>query len=311
MSHISEDPVAQEERPDAEAANLRRLRNFGMLMEPNDASPPILNPDVRATAYAWIHEQNACDELRAVNVKPRNTVLFFGPPGTGKTTLAHHLCARVGLKMLLVSAHDIHASLMGESEKKIAALFSAVRQCHDQVAIFLDEIDGVAPTRRDIAGTDRAHTGNLITFMRMLDHYPGIVFAATNRFDSIDPALLRRIEMKVPVLLPDWDCRAAIIARYLAPLVMSDRSLQGLTFVLDGSSPALIRQLMEGLKRDLVMARKLGLPCGAEDVFGRLRAGIQPPDNSARIPFWTGDNGHKAISALDWPPLFPEKRKRS
>jgi SpoVK/Ycf46/Vps4 family AAA+-type ATPase len=283
------------------------LKALGMLMEPTDAEPPILNPDVRATAYAWIHEQNAAEELRALNVEPRNTVLFYGPPGTGKTTLAHHLCARIGIQMLLVSAHDIHASLMGESEKTIARLFRQVGRVHDQVAIFLDEIDGIAPKRRDMAGTDRAHTGNLITFMRMLDHFPGIVFAATNRYDAIDPALLRRIEMKVPLLFPDKECRRAIILRYLRPIVMTDKAIDELTAMLSDASPALIKQLMEGMKRDLVMAERLGLATDAPSVFARLRASIQPPESETLIPFWASNGIGRRIAALDWPPQFPDR----
>lgn len=309
MGRNSSDPLYEDD--DAEDAKLTRLRDFGMLMEPDDASPPILNPDVRATAFAWIHEQNAIDELRAVDVKPRNSVLFYGPPGTGKTTLAHHLCARVGLKMLLVSAHDIHGPYMGQSEKKIAALFRTTACVHEQVAIFLDEIDGVAPIRRDMAGTDRTHTGNLITFMRMLDHYPGIVFAATNRFEAIDPALLRRIEMKVPVLAPDYDCRRAIIQRYAAPLTLGDAALEELTFLLDGAVPALIRQIMEGMKRDLVMAGRINLPADAPAVFARLRASIQPPDGGTHIPFWTGDNAIAAAAKFARPPALPENAKRA
>lgn len=282
---------------------------MGLLLEPSDAEPPILNPDVRATAYAWIHEQNAAEELRAVRVEPRRSVLLYGPPGTGKTTLAHHLCARVGMQMLLVSPHDIESKYLGESEGKIAKLFRAVERVADQVAIFFDEIDGMCPKRRDSSSADRSYTSNLITFMRMLDFFPGIVFAATNRVDAIDTAFLRRIEMKVPVLVPDKDCRRAIIERYLSPMVMTAAAIDALTNLLAGASPALIRQLMEALKRDLVMAIKLDQPSDAAAVFGRLRASVQAPDSETPIPFWDASGVMKKLSDIQWPPTWPESEE--
>lgn len=285
------------------------LGRYGLLMEPDEADTPVLNPDVRAIAHAFIREQgeDMREELDAVGVKARRTILLYGPPGTGKTTLAHHLCERIGLRMLLVSAHDLLESTMGTTERHISAMFQALRRVHREVVLFLDEIDGITPKRMggSSGGYNQALASQLITLMRMIDRYPGIVIAATNRYEHIDPAFLRRLEMKIPIDVPNSEVRRLIILKYLAPMQMADPAIKELNSLLSGASPALIRQLIEGMKRDVIMARALGQDWGAASVFDRLRLGIQPPDSDEKIPLWDSDGAEKKLAALPWPPRWP------
>ncbi|MBA8912067.1 AAA family ATPase [Methylorubrum thiocyanatum] len=83
-----------------EASAAQRLRTelgpLADVRESKDAEEPILGVRVRAAILGWLAEIHAADDLAAVGVKPRSTALLYGPPGCGKTTLAHHLAARLG-----------------------------------------------------------------------------------------------------------------------------------------------------------------------------------------------------------------------
>lgn len=73
------------------------LADFGEVLQPAEAQEPILARPVRASLIEWLTEIWAAKELEEVGLEPRRRALFHGAPGTGKTTLAHHLAARLGL----------------------------------------------------------------------------------------------------------------------------------------------------------------------------------------------------------------------
>src|SRR3954454_16886469 len=77
---------------------------------PGDAEEPILVPAVRSAVHEWLVEISAAEELRAAKLKPRSTAMLFGPPGTGKTTLAHHLAARLGVPLVLLGNENLVTS---------------------------------------------------------------------------------------------------------------------------------------------------------------------------------------------------------
>src|SRR5688500_10182243 len=83
------------------------LGGSGQVVMPGDAQAPILTAPVRAALHQWLFEMNAEAELSAVGLKPRSRCLLSGPPGCGKTTLAHHIAARLGLPMLVIQSHEI------------------------------------------------------------------------------------------------------------------------------------------------------------------------------------------------------------
>ncbi len=146
---------------------------------------------------------------------PRGIVLY-GPPGTGKTLLAKAVATEAQANFIAIAGPELLTKWVGASEQALRQLFSQARQASPCV-IFIDEIDTLAPARGSYQGdsgvSDRV-IGQLLTELDGIQSAEGILLiAATNRKDSIDPALLRsgRIELHIKVDLPNATSRRDIL----------------------------------------------------------------------------------------------------
>ncbi|ETI25778.1 hypothetical protein G647_02552 [Cladophialophora carrionii CBS 160.54] len=152
-------------------------------------------------------------------ITPPRGVLFHGPPGTGKTLLARALATSVGSQGKKVTFYmrkgaDALSKWVGEAERQLRLLFEEARKNQPSI-IFFDEIDGLAPVRS--SKQEQIHASIVSTLLALMDGMDGrgqvIVIGATNRPDSIDPALRRpgRFDREFYFPLPDTEARKAII----------------------------------------------------------------------------------------------------
>lgn len=279
------------------------LRGVAEVVAPDAAEEPILTPATRGAMFEWLAELRAADELTAAGLTPRSTALMFGPPGCGKTTLAHHIAARLGVPMVVVGAESLFAAHMGEGEKNVARLFDGLEAAEVPCLVFLDEIEAIGARRQAGTGGGATHArGSMLTVMlRRIERFRGMLVGATNRHDALDPALWRRFHLQVEVGLPGDEERFAILRRYGAPFVFPDDDLDLLSDLTVGASPALLRGVMEGVKRALVLAPKLGREVGsALDVLRRVTASVSPPPEITGVPLWTAAIGE--VASMTWPP---------
>ena len=289
-------------RADPVAELKRHLGQGYEVLAPGDAEEPILAHNVRVALFAWLAEIRARDELKAVGLKPRNTALFYGPPGCGKTTMAHHLAARLGMPLVLIGSENVISSGWGEAEAALAKLFSKLRSTPTPCVAFIDEIEGIGGSRdqNTHGGADNARTSMLGVLLRKIETYEGFMVGATNRPEDIDVALWRRFHLQVSIDLPGGDERFAILRRYGLPFEFTDADIDLLTDLTAGASPALLRGLMEGLKRALVIGSRIGLDISDPvKVFSRIVVSVQPPPETDRPPLWERQTD---VAALSWPP---------
>lgn len=278
------------------------LDEFGDIFEPKEASEPILARPVRDALIEWLTEIWAEGELKDLGIAPRRRAIFDGPPGVGKTTLAHHLAARLGLRMLAVRPDRVISAYVGETGQAIGTLFELVAEQDEPMLLFLDEVDTLAPQRRKArGGADDHQNGMVNTLLQRLEQYQGYVIAATNHSDHIDPAIWRRFDIHITLELPGQDERERIFARYLAPFRLAADDLRRLAEATETASPALIRTLCEGLKRQSVVGPKLNQDMRREAAIDRLVATIHPHPECGKPRLWSLGSSDHAIRNLPWP----------
>jgi SpoVK/Ycf46/Vps4 family AAA+-type ATPase len=152
-------------------------------------------------------------------ITPPRGVLFHGPPGTGKTLLARALASSVSTHGQKVTFYmrkgaDALSKWVGEAERQLRLLFEEARKTQPSI-IFFDEIDGLAPVRS--SKQEQIHASIVATLLALMDGMDGrgqvIVIGATNRPDSVDPALRRpgRFDREFYFPLPTVDGRRSII----------------------------------------------------------------------------------------------------
>jgi len=151
--------------------------------------------------------------FEVTNTNPPSGVLLYGPPGTGKTLLARALAGESEVNFIHVDGPELLDRYVGESEKAVRELFDRARQASPSI-VFLDEIDAVAGRRGESHEVTERVVSQLLTELDGLESSPNVAaLAATNRRESLDPALLRpgRLESHVEVPLPDEGARLAIL----------------------------------------------------------------------------------------------------
>ncbi|MBA4717567.1 MAG: CDC48 family AAA ATPase [Nitrosopumilus sp.] len=150
-----------------------------------------------------------------IGVEAPKGVLLYGPPGTGKTLLAKAVAGETNAHFISLSGPEIMGKFYGESEGKLREIFAHADENSPSI-IFIDEIDSIAPKRDEVSGeVEKRIVSQLLTLMDgMKSRGKVVVIAATNRPDSIDPALRRpgRFDREIEIEIPDDEGRFDILS---------------------------------------------------------------------------------------------------
>jgi len=149
-----------------------------------------------------------------LGVEAPKGVLLYGPPGTGKTLLAKAVAGETNSHFTSISGPEIIGKFYGESEERLRDIFKQAEENAPSI-IFIDEIDSIAPKREEVTGeVEKRIVSQLLTLMDgMKSRGKVVVIAATNRPDSIDPALRRpgRFDREIEIGIPDQQGRREIL----------------------------------------------------------------------------------------------------
>merc|ERR1712000_682716 len=163
--------------------------------------------------------------FKNIGIKPPRGILMYGPPGTGKTLIARAVANETGAFFFLINGPEIMSKLAGESESNLRKAFEEAEK-NSPAIIFIDEIDSIAPKREKTNGeVERRVVSQLLTLMDgMKARSNVVVMAATNRPNSIDPALRRfgRFDREVDISIPDPTGRLEIMQIHTKNMKLAD-----------------------------------------------------------------------------------------
>jgi transitional endoplasmic reticulum ATPase len=149
-----------------------------------------------------------------LGIEPPKGVLLYGPPGTGKTLLAKAVANESDASFFYIGGPEVVSKFVGESEQKLRKIFEDAEKAAPAI-LFIDEIDAIAPKRDESQGeVERRMVSQLLTLMDGLKNRGNVVvIGATNRPDSIDPALRRpgRFDREIEISVPDKKGRKDIL----------------------------------------------------------------------------------------------------
>ena len=153
------------------------------------------------------------DLFRRLGIDPPKGVLLYGPPGTGKTLIARAVANEVDAHFQTISGPEVVSKYKGESEERLREAFEEA-EANAPAILFVDEIDSIAGQRDEDANMENRVVAQLLTLLDGLeDRGRVVVIGATNRVDSIDPALRRggRFDREIEIGVPDETGRHEIL----------------------------------------------------------------------------------------------------
>jgi len=182
-----------------------------------------------------------------LGIEPHSGILLYGPPGCGKTLLAKVIASESEANMYPINGPEIMNKYYGETEAKLRDIFKEAKDNSPSI-IFIDEIDAIAPKREEAYGdVEKRVVAQMLALMDGLnDRGNVIVLGATNRPDSIDPALRRpgRFDREFEISVPNEDDRLEILEIHTRDMPMNENiELKDLSSELHGYTGADIRSL--------------------------------------------------------------------
>jgi MoxR-like ATPase len=201
--------------------------------------PPVLDPSAEAVIGDLIDQRHQAERLALTGLEPPKSLLLQGPPGVGKTLTARFLAHELGLPLMTVELAALMSSLLGQTGQNLRQLLDHARSF--PCVLLLDEFDAVAKRRDD--QSDIGELKRLVNVLLLeLERWPdtGLLIAATNHPQLLDPAVGRRFDVTLALDLPGQAERVTIMRRALERfgLAVDSEVIAASALAFDGASGA-------------------------------------------------------------------------
>ena len=256
----------------------------------------------------YLHDPSKYKEIGATMPKG---VLLVGPPGTGKTMLAKAVAGEANVPFFSISGSEFVEMFVGMGASKVRDLFKQAKEKAPCI-VFIDEIDAIGQKRNTGGGMggndEREQTLNqLLTEMDGFEGNSGVmILAATNRPESLDPALTRpgRFDRRVPVELPDLDGREKILKVHARKIKLAeDVDFRTVARMASGASGAELANIInEAALRAVRSGRKFANQADLEESIEVVIAGYQKKNailsDKEKMAVAYHEIGHALVAAL-------------
>ncbi len=233
--------------------NESRLSLLKVFNDGPEYPAPLLDDMVKNSLAQLIKERKQIKKLTALGLQPTKSSVFVGAPGVGKTITARWIAAQLGVPLFVLDLTAVMSSLLGKSGANLRAALDYAKRVPS--VLFLDEIDAIAKRRSD--DSDVGELKRLVTvILQEVDEWPatGLLLAATNHPELIDPALWRRFDLTIAFKAPDTEAVRLAIKRFLGPDFSSFEKWVGvISYALQNQSFSDIDREMQRFRRSLAL----------------------------------------------------------